>query len=133
MSRENVEIVRRAYEAFNRGDPEAGIADMSPTFEYAPTGALPDMPPVARGPDGYAEFARWLWDQFDDARTEIHELTDAHDKVVASVTLRGRGRQSGVEVGWHVWHVWTLRDGKVIHGRGFTSRPEALEAAGLSE
>jgi ketosteroid isomerase-like protein len=133
MSQENVEIVRRAYEAFSRGDPEAGIADMSPTFEYVATGALPDSPRVAQGPEGYAEFARWMLDQFDDARTEIHELTDAHDKIVASVTLRGRGRQSGVDVGWHVWHVWTLRDGKVIHGQGFTNRPEALEAAGLSE
>jgi ketosteroid isomerase-like protein len=94
MSQENVEKVRRAYDGFNRGDPEAMITDLAPTFEYVTTGALPDTPPVARGPEGYAEFARWLSDQFDDARVEIHELTDVRDKVVASVTLRGRGSRA---------------------------------------
>jgi hypothetical protein len=29
--------------------------------------------------------------------------------------------------------VWTLRDGKFVHGQGFTAREEALEAAGLQE
>jgi ketosteroid isomerase-like protein len=133
MSQENVEKVRRAYDGFNRGDPEAMTTDLAPTFEYVTTGALPDTPPVARGPEGYAEFARWLSDQFDDARVEIHELTDVRDKLVASVTLRGRGRQSGAEVGWRVWHVWTFRDGKVVRGGGFMSRAEALEAVGLRE
>jgi hypothetical protein len=49
------------------------------------------------------------------------------------VTLRGRGKQSGVEASWDVWHLWTVEDGKLVHGHGFTSKPEALEAAGLSE
>lgn len=126
-------MVRRAYEAFNRGDRETMIADLDPSFEYVPTGVLPDTVSVARGPEGYVEFAGWLWDQFDDVRVELNELMDADDKVVAAVTLRGRGRQSGVETSWHLWHVWTFRQAKVVHGRAFTDRAEALEAARLSE
>jgi ketosteroid isomerase-like protein len=38
-----------------------------------------------------------------------------------------------VESGWHVWHLWTLRGGKIVRGKGFTDRDEGLEAAGLSE
>src|SRR5215204_4680944 len=38
MSEENVEIARRAYEAFNRSDPQAMVADLAPNFEYATTG-----------------------------------------------------------------------------------------------
>jgi ketosteroid isomerase-like protein len=53
--------------------------------------------------------------------------------VLVSVTTRGRGRQSGVEASWNVWQVWTLRDGKVVDGLGFTNRAEALEAARLRE
>jgi ketosteroid isomerase-like protein len=41
MSEENVEIVRRAFEAFNRGDLDAAGADASPDMEYVAPGALP--------------------------------------------------------------------------------------------
>ena len=53
--------------------------------------------------------------------------------MLVGATARGRGKQSGVESGWHLWHLWTLREGKIVRGEGFTDRDEALEAAGLSE
>ena len=36
MSQENVEIMRRAYAAFNRGDIDGMVADVAPDFEYVP-------------------------------------------------------------------------------------------------
>jgi hypothetical protein len=53
--------------------------------------------------------------------------------VLALLKVRGRGKQSGVETTWEFWQVWTYRDGKAVHGRGFTDRGQALEAAGLLE
>ena len=132
MSQENVEIVRRAFEAYNRGDLDAAVADFAPDFEYIASGAVPGTRGVYRGPEGYKRFVGWVRDEFDDARVEVDAITDAGDQVLVSVTTRGRGRQSGVEASWSVWQVWTLRDGKIVHGLGFTSRDEALEAAGLS-
>ena len=96
MSQENVEIVRRGYEAYNRGDPEGTVADFAPTFEYVSTGAIPARGDVHRGPEGSLEFVRWLWDEFEDARIEVHELIEAGDRVLASVTLQGRGRQAAL-------------------------------------
>ena len=32
-----------------------------------------------------------------------------------------------------IWHVWTVRGGKVVRGQAFTSREQALEAAGVRE
>jgi hypothetical protein len=134
MSEENVEIARRAYEAFNRGDLQAMVADLAPNFEYATTGAIPGMTGVYRGVEGIVEFLdEWMRSEFERPRIEVHELVDAGDQVVAAVTLRGRGKQSGVEASWDVWHVWTVEHGKVVHGQPFTSRAEALEAAGLRE
>jgi ketosteroid isomerase-like protein len=54
-------------------------------------------------------------------------------RVLASLTFRGRGKQSGVETNWSLWQLWTLRDGKAVRGQGFTNSAEALEAAGLRE
>jgi uncharacterized protein len=133
MSGKNAEMVRQAYEAFGRGDRETMVADIAPTFTYEATGALPDAGTVHHGPEGWAQFVRWLSDQFEDARVEIHELVETGDQVLASATLRGRGRKSGAETSWHVWHLWTFQDGKLVHGRGFTDRVEAWEAAGLTE
>ena len=136
MSEENIEIVRRGVEAFNRGDVDAFAfydADFAPDFEYIPSGAVPGGADVARGPGGYKRFVRWLWDEFDDAHLEIHELIEAGDHVVASYVIEGRGKQSGAAASWHIWQVWTLRDGKVVRGQGFVAREEALEAAGLEE
>src|SRR5215207_1868612 len=132
MSEENVEVVRRAYEAFNRGDLDAMDAYFAPTFEYVASGAVPGTGGVYRGLEGFREFLGWLG-EFSSARGEINELIDAGDRVLVGWTIRGRGKQSGVESGWHFWIVWTLRDGKIAGGEGFTDRDKALEAAGLRE
>jgi ketosteroid isomerase-like protein len=39
MSQENVDVARRAYEAFNRGDIEGMVAELAPSFEYETTAA----------------------------------------------------------------------------------------------
>jgi uncharacterized protein len=134
MSQENVEIVRRGYEAFNRGDLEGMVADFAPTFEYVPSGVIPGFDrDVYQGPEEWMDFVGWLFDEFDDPRAEIRELIEAGDQVLAGVTARGRGKQSGVEATWDVWFLWTVRDGRVLRGQGFTRRDEALEAVGLRD
>jgi ketosteroid isomerase-like protein len=132
MSEENVEIVRAAFHAFNRGDLDAAIADAAPDAEYVATGAIPGVGRVYRGPDGFRRFLEGFWSEFIDARIELHELIETGNQALASTTLRGRGKQSGVEANWQIWTLWTLRNGKVARGQSFVSRGEALEAAGLS-
>jgi ketosteroid isomerase-like protein len=133
MSEENVEMARRGYEAFNRRDIDAAVADFAPDFEYFPAGALPGFGEVAHGPEGFRRFVETFWREFDEPNIEVHELIDAGDQVVASTTMRGRGKQSGAETSLDIWVLWTARNGAVVRGQEFTSRAEALEAAGLSE
>jgi ketosteroid isomerase-like protein len=133
MSRENVEIVRRAYEAFNRGDLEAVVADAAPDAEYVTSGTIPGAGGVFRGPAGFRQFISWIWEEFDDARVEVHEFIEADDQVLVSQTNRGRGKRSGAETSWSIWQLWTMRGGRIVQGQGFVSREEALEAVGLSE
>jgi uncharacterized protein len=136
MSQENVELLRRLIETFNRGDVEGAlaIADAPPEFEFVPSGVLiPDLSGVLRGPEGLRRLVEVFWGEFDDPRIEVHELIDAGDQVFASVTFRGRGKQSGAETGWDAWGVWTVRDGRMVRFQGFTDRDPALEAAGLRD
>jgi ketosteroid isomerase-like protein len=132
VSAENTEIIRRAFEAFNRRDWNALVAEAAPDMEYVPSGALPGSTESVHGPEGYLEFLRWLTDEFADPRVEVRALRDAGDQVFAEVALSGRGKQSGAETSWTLWQVWSVREGKIARGRAFTSREEALEAAGLT-
>jgi ketosteroid isomerase-like protein len=136
MSEENVELIRRGFEAVNRGDLEGAIelADPPPEFEFVPHGVLiPDLASVQRGPEGWRRVNEMFWGEFDDPHIETHEMIDAGDQVFTSFTLSGRGKHSGVETTWEAFSVWTVRDGRVVRWLGFTDRAEALEAAGLSE
>jgi ketosteroid isomerase-like protein len=132
MSQENLEIMRRGYEAFNRGDLASAVADFAPEFEWVATGVVPGVEGVYRGPEAYRRFMELWWSEFDDPHIEVHELIEAGDQVLASLTLRGRGKQSGVETTWDIWHLWTVETDRVIGQQVFTSRDDALEAAGLS-
>jgi ketosteroid isomerase-like protein len=133
MSQENVEIVRRGYEAFNRGDAEAMVADIAPTFEYSATGVVLGFSDSFQGPGGWKKAVSWLREEFEDTHVEIRELVEAGELVLASLTVSGRGKQSGIDTSLDVWQIWTLEGGQVQRGQGFWTREEALEAAGLSE
>ena len=133
MSQQNLEMARRGYEAFNRGDLNGMAADFAPAFEYVTTGAIPGITGVYRGTEGWNEFVAWVWSEFENPRFEVHELMELGSQVLAGVTLQGRGKQSGIEVTWDLWHLWTMRNGQVVRGQAFTGREEAREAAGLSD
>ena len=125
-------MVRRAFAAFERGDLDAAVADIDSDCEFVPTGTLPGGRGVYRGPEGYKRFSSWIKEEFEDAHVDVTDLTDAGDRVLISLTIRGRGRQSGATTTWDLWHVWTVQDGRFIHGQAFSRKTDALEAAGLS-
>lgn len=133
MLRQNVETMRRVYAAFNRGDLDAVAANVAPDAEYVTSGAIPGAGGVYRGPQGLRRLFGWLREEFDDVRVDVDDVTGAGDQVLVSMISRGRGKQSGVEATWATWQVWTLVDGKMARGKGFTSIEEARRAAGLSE
>ena len=131
MPPNNVNIVREAYDAVNRGDLDMAVSCIAPDMEYVASGAVPGATGVFMGPEGVKEFIAGLYEEFDEPRADVSELLDAGDQVLVSATARGRGKLSGVETTWDTWQLWTVRDGKLMRGQGFTSREEALAAAGL--
>jgi ketosteroid isomerase-like protein len=129
MSQENVEVVRRLYEAFLRGDQSAIVAGLHPEIEWR---SIEDTE-TRHGHDGVAtSVAGWLetWEEHD---LKPEEYLDAGDQVFVTTRLRGRGRQSGATVETRYFAVWQLRDGQAVAYREYPSKPVALEAAGLSE
>jgi len=133
MSQENVEIVRDAVVAFNRGDLDAFLDEYwaDDIDHRAAEGALDDRGPM-HGKDAVRAYAQDWLDMFDDFKAESVELIDAgEDQVVAVVRNSGRAKLSGVETDVTYAAVYTIRDGKIARGREYWTKEQALEAAGL--
>jgi ketosteroid isomerase-like protein len=132
MSRENVDLARRGYEAFARRDFDAVFELFHPEIEAHDPPEMPDAA-IHRG----HEAVRRDWEQtaelFEDFSIELEETFDHGDVVVVFLLYRGRGSESGAEVEARMAHLWTVRDGKAIRLQQFLDREQALEAAGLSE
>ncbi len=138
MSEENVEIVRRIFDAVARRDTEGVLALYDPEIEFhASPGTFMDRigpQRVYRGHDGLRAFNRELQEAFETIETPCDELIDAGDRVVSKSRYWARGRGSGVEINGPVqFGVWTIHEGRIVRTVWFATRAEALEAAGLSE
>ena len=133
MSGDNLQIVHRAVAAFNRGDLDGTLADVAPGFEYVTAGTIPDLSGTYRGTERFRHFIQAFWEEFDEARMEVHEVVESDERLMVSMTMSGRGRRSSAETSWDVFQVWTLRAGKAIRGQGFMDRTAALAAVGLPE
>src|SRR5205809_6705609 len=132
MSQENVEVVRSAHEAFNRGGPDAALPYLDPQLEWHDVPDQPDAT-VHHGHEGFLQAFGVFLEPFAEFTVEPEELRDLDDYVLVVGRTRGRGRDSGAEFTQDVASLWTLRDGKVVQARFYRSRSEALEAAGLKE
>ena len=135
MSRENVEVVRRIYEAGKRREGAAVLPlyDEQVVWEGGPGEHLTGRE-VWRGHEGIREALRQWYDAWEHVEHDVEEFIDADPHVIAVGTMRGRGRASGVEVVWNDYaSTWTVRGGRVVRVAWFPSRAEALEAVGLRE
>jgi ketosteroid isomerase-like protein len=133
MSQENVEIVRRGLDAFNRRDTAAWQALCDPELENIPTRYWPESDPI-RGREAVWDFFIEAQDAWEESSFEYVELIDAgNDKVVADMRREARGKASGASVAWSYWLVVTFRNGKMVRIEWFGDRAEALEAVGLRE
>jgi ketosteroid isomerase-like protein len=139
MSRENVEVVRRAFEEFRAGlaggDPAAPFDSglNAPDAEWVLPPNSPGFRKVYRGRAGFLEFMK-TWTEDFEWSIELERVIDAgDDRVVGLFHQRATGKGSGVPVELHMGLLYELRDGRIIRMTNFLDPAEALEAAGLSE
>jgi ketosteroid isomerase-like protein len=132
MSAENVAAAKRIYEARNRGDVDAVLAECDPDVTWQPHLATLGGQPVR----GHGEVRAYMdslqvdWVGF---RHEPLEFFDAGDQVVAFLDTYARGAGSGIDVVVPVAHVLTFRDGKCRGYVSYHDRAEAMRVAGLDD
>jgi ketosteroid isomerase-like protein len=136
MSEENVEIVRRGLDAWNRRDIDDLLADTDPGIEYvnSPTAVEPG---TRRGVAEVSAVWRAQWEILLDARFEVDRFFDRGDEIVVLGRLSRRMPQGDARIEDRFLGSWKIRDGRVVRtevlGFGRAEVQAALEAVGLSE
>jgi ketosteroid isomerase-like protein len=134
MSRENVELVRSIFSAWERGD-FSSVEWAHPEIEWViPDGLSPARWSGLAGlVEGERDFLRG-WQNYHLEVDEYRELDD--DRVLVLVHSSGRGRASGLElaeIGERGGAAWVqVRDGKVTKLVTYYDRERAFADLGLA-
>lgn len=122
--------IRRVYEAFNRRDLDAVIELLDPRFELQRAFAAPGQPAVVSGRE---ELLTWLKpDAFEDERLDPLVFSGGAGVVLVEVRDFGRAAQSGLEIEQTGFHVWRIRDGRLVRMELYYDREAAYAAADLT-
>ena len=133
MSKENVEIVRSIYGAWERGDFRS-VEWADPEIEFAIADG--PAPSSSTGLAGMSEGWRNFLSTWQEWRTEADEYLDVDgERVLVLARFGGRGKVSGLELGkdWAKGaSLFHLREGRVTRLVLYFDAGQALEAVGLS-
>jgi ketosteroid isomerase-like protein len=129
VSQKNLELVRRAVDAFNRRDADAVLACMQPDYELHTYSEPPEEAAVYRGQQAVRVYHESLFGDFERIQREIDEVLDTNDHVAISVRQRAWSQGTDHPIERHFFEVYWVRDGLLAKSRSYATRAEALEAA----
>ena len=132
MPNENIELLRRGFEALSSGDEARILAWADPEFETIVPPSLSAEPDTYRGHDGIRRYFELFDETMYDVHFEGERFWEAGDSVVAVVRLTARGKTTRIPVEQVIAQVWTIRDGRALRAQTFPELSEALAAVGLS-
>jgi ketosteroid isomerase-like protein len=127
---ENVEVVERAWQAFNRGDLDAFTADVAEDVEFEEDPTFPEAG-VFRGREEVVAYIRGFQEQMRDHHFEVEEVRDLGDKVLALLHETARGASSGIGVDQRPAFLYEFKEARITRVRAYLRRSEALKAMGL--
>ena len=133
MSQENVEVVRRIFDAWSRGDFSVGADVIDPGVRVVWLSVLDVGEDETRGVEAAFDRMAYFVRAWEHLTLTAERILDAGDRVAVIAVWRGRGAMSGVVSEWRHGAVWSFRDGRVIEVLSYPDPAEALEAVGLSE
>jgi ketosteroid isomerase-like protein len=139
MSRENVEIVRRLFEALDSDVQADALSDevLATVFdsgiEMRQLAAAVGTAGTFRGYEGLREALREVNEVLKNYRYELLEHAASGDQVAFAVNVSGIGRASGARAEMRVGHLFELRAGRITRWVLYETPEEALEAVGLRE
>jgi uncharacterized protein len=133
VSRADVELVKSAFDAWNRGEVEAFTDSMAEDVAWLEVSGRPESGSSERlGRDRLRESLASLFEAWESYRIEVERIQEAGDRVVAVVREVARGRASGVEIDGRWGYLITVEDGRIARVEAYRDAAVALQLAGLA-
>ena len=145
MSREDVELVRRVYQADGpfwlpmEVHEEAALLGRlfrdlyEEQFEVLMPPDYPEGAQVYVGRTGMVRLIALLRDSWTTWRFEAERFIDAGQCVVVLIRVVAEGEHSGLGAVQETAHVWKVRGGRLSSIQIYRDRAQALEATGVSD
>jgi ketosteroid isomerase-like protein len=133
MSQENVEIVRRGTDAYNRGDLDGILENWAPDAVVDWSRSRGFDVGVFRGHDAIRAHWQRLFEAFDEVRIELVDPIEVEGDLLIVENLGYLRGRDGIEVQTRSAWLITIRDGELTSFTLYQTKQEALEAAGLRE
>jgi ketosteroid isomerase-like protein len=133
MSEENLDVVRRSFDAWNRTDWEQLQAIYAPDVIVVAPREWPE-PGDARGWEEWRLQIERLKESWEIEWLEVEEIRALPDgRVLARVVWVASGKASGIRTDIPITSVSAIKGGRIKRVEFFLDFNEALEAAGLRE
>jgi ketosteroid isomerase-like protein len=132
MSQENVEVVRRAIDAFNQRDVDEMVRDWDSEIEADWSRSRGLTPGIYRGQEAVLGLWETFFEMFDRVTVYPDEFIECGEHVVVPNRTHLRGRDH-LKVEARSALVVTVRNGRIVMWRLCQERAEALQAVGLAE
>ena len=130
MSKQNLEVVRRSLDAWNRRDLDRALAEMHPDCVVDWSESRGPDSGIYRGRERVRRFYEGWLELFDQVDIQPEDLIDVGEHVVVPNRGFARGRE-GVTVTASSTQVFTFREGKIVRVRLYQQKETALRAVGL--
>jgi ketosteroid isomerase-like protein len=131
MSKENAELIRRAYQAYANGDLAAMLELVDPDLEWTYLDPALEHP-TPRVCHGRQELEQVLRHRAEHGlRAELEEVTSSGERVMVGVRTPGVDAHVGRRGDDRAYSVFTVREGRIVALRDCCDRQEALQLAGL--
>jgi ketosteroid isomerase-like protein len=130
MAHDNVDVVRRSFEALSRGDFEAAFAEHAPDTEWRTASDEPDAQ-TYRGIEGLRRLVATVAEPWDDrfkGSVVLEDFIARGPWVVVPWRARLHGRGSGLEIEVFETYAVLVRAGKIVRVDEYRTTEEALDA-----
>jgi ketosteroid isomerase-like protein len=130
---EDVELVKSAFETWNRGEIDAFVNYTSEDVAWLEVSGRPEGGATDRhGRERLREGLKSLFDAWESYRIDAERIEEAGDRIVAIVREVGKGRASGVEVDGRWGYLITVKNSEMVRIEAYRDAGQALRVAGLA-
>jgi uncharacterized protein (TIGR02246 family) len=126
VSEQDVELVRRVFEAINERDVDAMLDAYHPDADLSTLTSELVQGNAYRGHSGIREYFSSFADVWEELHLEPEEIRDLGDRILVVGRWSSRGKESGAAVESPAAWIFAVRDGRIVFTRAYRDAEEAL-------